>query len=395
MWSRLRPWALVLALAIAGCGGGASHAASSGTDAAPAAAPATGDLGTCAGQVQDAGRDCYTRQIQAIVAKAGSKPLPAVQRVTEAAYAEKSGFLLANCHGIMHTIGREWAIRHHLTLAHLMDYLPRTSDPGCSAGFGHGLVTGIAPQIQQKGAKASAAEACGKARTRYEGYSCIHGFGHAFMRMNLEQLPRALAMCEQLGTDAPDCAQGAYHDYWFSISGFDGTKQAQKPVTDPRELCGAQPAKFVRSCWYRSFLEAGGGKRVQSAEELEALCAGLAGIQHAGCVTGASLIGPADPRDQLSICSAVPAADQLDCVRGTKVQNLLSYPGELSVELVNDCGNLKAAGACYRWLGRVIGVFSDGKFKRTGCPKLSTPAARKGCTAGVNGMADGPLITFS
>jgi hypothetical protein len=395
MWS-LRLWALVALLVLAGCGGGGSQPASDdgGAQTTPSA-PATGDLSACAGQVQDAGRNCYAREIAVIVDRAGGKPLPAVQQVAEASYAEKSGFLLANCHGIMHTVGREWAINHHLTLSHLMDFLPRSNDPGCSAGFGHGLVTGIAPQIQQLGAKAAAAQACGKAHTRYEAYSCIHGFGHAFMRINLEILPRALAMCEQLGADAPDCAQGAYHDYWFSLSGFDETKVARHPVKDPRKLCGAQPEKFVRSCWYRSFLEAGGGKRVQSPQELEQLCAGLSGIQHAGCVTGASLIGPADPRDQLSICSAVPVKDQLDCVRGTKVQNILSYPAALSIELVNNCGNLKAANACYRWLGRVIGVFSNGKFKQTGCPKLSTPAARKGCAQGVDSMDDGPLITFS
>jgi len=384
---------LLAVLALAGCGGGAKPAAPASTPA-PQLPPATGDLSACAGLVQDAGRTCYTREIRVVVDAAGSRPLPAVQRVAEAAYAERSGFLLANCHGIMHTIGREWAVAHHLTLSRLMDYVPRSSDPGCSAGFGHGLVTGIAPQIQRLGPKA-AGRTCAKAETRYENYSCIHGLGHAFMRINLEMLPQALAMCEQLGANAPDCAQGAYHDYWFSISGYDATKRQAKPVSDPRELCGAQPAAFVRSCWYRSFLEAGGGKRVQSPAELEQLCDGLAGIQRAGCVTGASLIGPADPREQLQICAALPRADQLDCVRGAKVQNILSYPGQLAVELVDGCGRLKAANACARWLGRVIGVFSNGAFKRTGCPKLATPAARRSCAAGVNGMDDGPLVTFS
>jgi hypothetical protein len=393
MWSP-RPRALVvLLLALAGCGG-AKQAASTGAGTPTAQAPATGDLSVCAGQVQDAGRNCYTREIQAIVAKAGDKPLPAVRQVTQAAYQEKSGFLLANCHGIMHTVGREWAIRYHLTLDHLMDYLPRSSDPGCSAGFGHGLVTGLAPELAREGPSA-AGRACAKAATRYEHYSCVHGFGHAFMRLNSEQLPRALAACEALRADAPDCAQGAYHDYWFSISGYDNTKRAEKPVTDPRELCGAQPARFVRSCWYRAFLEAPGGKRIQGPGELQALCDGLTGIQRAGCITGASLIGPADPREQLAICNALAEQDQLDCVRGAKVQNILSYPGALSVELVDDCAHLKVADQCYRWLGRVIGVFSNGKFKRTGCPKLATPAARKGCRAGVDGMDDGPLITFS
>jgi hypothetical protein len=134
---------------------------------------------------------------------------------------------------------------------------------------------------------------------------------------------------------------------------------------------------------------------VQSPEELEGLCTGLTGIQRAGCITGASLVGPADPRSQLGICAALPRGDQLDCVRGTKVQNLLSYPGELSVELVDGCRRLDVANACARWLGRVIGVFSNGAFKRTGCPKLSTPAARRSCVAGVDGMDDGPLVTFS
>ena len=384
---------LLAVLALAGCGGGAKPAAPASTPA-PKLPPATGDLSLCAGLVQDAGRACYTREIRVVVDRAGGKPLPAVQRIAEAAYAERSGFLLANCHGIMHTIGREWAIAHHLTLSRLMDYVPRSTDPGCSAGFGHGLVTGIAPQIQRLGPRA-AGRTCAKAETRYENYSCIHGLGHAFMRINLEMLPQALAMCRQLGADAPDCAQGAYHDYWFSISGYDATKQQAKPIDDPRALCGAQPAAFVRSCWYRSFLEAGGGKRVQSPAELEQLCDNLAGIQRAGCVTGAALIGPADPREQLKICAALPRADQLDCVRGTKVQNILSYPGQLAIELVDGCGRLKTANACTRWLGRVIGVFSNGAFKRTGCPKLSTPAARRSCAAGVNGMDEGPLVTFS
>ena len=118
----LRRTPLVALLVLAGCGGGGNHAASqrASSAATPAATAATGDLNACAGQVQDAGRNCYAREIQVIVDRAGDKPLPAVQQVAEASYTEQSGFLLANCHGIMHTVGREWAIKHHLTLDHLM-----------------------------------------------------------------------------------------------------------------------------------------------------------------------------------------------------------------------------------------------------------------------------------
>ena len=37
-----------------------------------------------------------------------------------------------------------------VSLSTLMDYLPRSNDPGCTAGFAHGLVTGVAPDIDPR-----------------------------------------------------------------------------------------------------------------------------------------------------------------------------------------------------------------------------------------------------
>ena len=88
-----------------------------------------GDLNTCAGLIQDEGRACYSRELAKIVNDAAD-PLAAVEGITAAAYADKTGFLLANCHGIMHTVAREYALRTHLTLAKLMDNLPRDQRPG-------------------------------------------------------------------------------------------------------------------------------------------------------------------------------------------------------------------------------------------------------------------------
>jgi hypothetical protein len=86
-----------------------------------------------------------------------------------------------------------------------MTYLPQTNEPGCSAGFAHGLVTGVAPQMDLSDPAASAA-VCDRADTRYQRYSCVHGFGHAFMRLVREELPAALELCSALGADAPDCS---------------------------------------------------------------------------------------------------------------------------------------------------------------------------------------------
>ncbi len=391
---------VVLALlTLAACGGSEPKpAADAGTSTAPTAEPtATGDLNTCAGLVQDEGRSCYSRELAAIVNGAGD-PLAAVEGITQAAYADQSGFLLANCHGIMHTVAREYALRTGLKLENLMDSLPRTNDPGCSAGYAHGLVTAVAPEIEQEGPTV-ANRLCKNSETRYQRYSCTHGFGHAFMRLSNENIAPALQMCQQLGSAAAaDCSQGIYHDYWFAVNGIDSTAKPEDVVTDPRELCGAQPDGFVRVCWYRSFVETAKGTRMESGAQIDEACSGLESLQRQACVTGASVIGPPDPVNQLAVCAGLEAdSDVVACIRGTKVQNLMNYPPEMSVDLIKACNTTfrgSLAIACDRWLGKTLGVVSDGEFRTTGCPKLQTAAARKACVAGVKSM-EGPLVTFS
>ena len=139
---------------------------------------------------------------------------------------------------MMHTVGRAYARRHHVTLATMMDYLPQSNDPSCPAGFAHGLITGVAPQIDLANPKSSA-RVCTRTATRYERYSCVHGFGHAFMRLTGEQLKPSLAFCLRLGRSwGLDCAGGVFHDYWLAVKGYDNTvSPGPRPVTDPRKLC--------------------------------------------------------------------------------------------------------------------------------------------------------------
>jgi hypothetical protein len=366
----VRPLLVVALLLLASCGG--------------AATPERATVESCG---DDAG--CLIEALGAMVEQRDG-----VDKVVQTAYREK-GFLLANCHGLMHTVAREYVARHHVTLAKLMDYLPSSNDPACAAGFAHGLVTGVAPQIERAGG-ASAAEVCGSASSRMQRYSCIHGFGHAFMRLNKDNLGPSLVMCRALGSSAaPDCAQGAYHDYWFAAKGLDDAPS--QPAVSPRELCAAQPRAFVRPCWYRAFIESPAKvPPVAAPADIDALCDGLSGLQRQGCVTGAIMTGPADPRAELAICTGVRAADALSCIRGTKVTNMLAYDPQIYPILIGDCEHFSGAVAlgCNRWLGKALGVLTDGKFLDTGCPLLGTAAARRACTEGVQSM-DGPLVTFS
>jgi len=123
------------ALALAGCGG---------ETRSPGAAERA-DPEACTNLAPDDARGCYTREFTKLV-EDEDDPRPAVEAIAESAWAQ-GGFLLANCHGVMHTVARTYVARQGVTLANLMDYLPRSNDPGCTAGFAHGLVTGVAPDI--------------------------------------------------------------------------------------------------------------------------------------------------------------------------------------------------------------------------------------------------------
>ena len=363
----------------------------------PAERPVSqGDPAACRGVPGDEGKECYVRELSAMV-RGRDDPRPAVREIASQAWMEGGPFL-SWCHGVMHTVGRRYASESGVRLATLMDALPKGNDPACTAGFAHGLVTGVASDIDVS-RPAEAASACGEAATRYQRYSCIHGFGHAFMRSTGE-LPPALDSCRGLGAQAPDCAQGAYHDYWFAALGVDEARLATEPEKNPRVLCGDQPAEFVRPCWYRAFVESRPeGFVVETPEDLDGLCAGLAGVQRSACITAASVIGPADPAEQLVLCSRLrSAADAKSCVRGTKAQNLLEAGEDEHVRLIEGCRRFRGRGgvreACYEWLGRTLAVLTDGKFAGSGCPRLRGATARRSCVAGATRMED-PLVTFS
>jgi hypothetical protein len=356
--------------------------------------PAAVDVEECRGLFAEDSRDCRIRVFTALLDDRDD-PRSQVAAI-EAAVRSESGPALSDCHGLMHTVGRTYALERELTLGDLADVLPRSNDPGCSAGFAHGLVTGVAPSIDVRRPQ-EAAEPCAEAGTRYQRYSCVHGLGHAFMRIHSDRLEPALALCRALGEQAPDCAQGAYHDYWFAVVGADDARLPGDAVTDPRELCGAQSAEFVRPCWYRAFVDnRPAGIVVDSPEHFDVLCKDLRGLQRRACVTAVAVIGPPDPAVQLGLCAQLHGpADAESCVRGTKVQNLLSEPPAALVSLIRGCRAFAAptGAACYRWLGKTIAVVTDGAFVRTGCPQL-TGVARRECRAGALTMQQA-LVTFS
>jgi len=306
------------------------------------------------------------------------------------------GWLPNNCHILMHTVGREYAVAAHVTLENLYHSLPKSNDPGCSAGFAHGMLIALGPAIQKMGPEGAAAE-CAKATTRYERYSCVHGLGHAYARLYLDYPLPALASCKLLGPDdAPDCAQGVFHDYWIAVDGLDAAHRHAGMTTSPRALCGRYSGNFARACWYRAFLERPPRRPVDSPKAILAVCAGLGGVQLKGCVTGASLIRSSDPFQQMQTCSRMPARFEVACARGVRVPGVALAPGGERMGLISACGAFAASAqyGCFWWLGLSLNVVTNGRFAKHGCPALGTAAERRPCAVGAAAY-EGPLVTFS
>ncbi len=354
----------------------------------------SGFLGHCAVVGGDTAKmRCYVRALLAHIEASGdpARELPRIDRKARAA----GGFLAANCHLLMHSVGQKFARRHRLTLATLQRYVPKSNNPGCSAGFGMGLVIYLGPQIADFGAR-GAARACSGLPTRFRRYSCIHGLGHAYMRVFHGRLRNAVRACHALGLrHSPDCAQGAYHDHWTSLHGGDGAKRLRGAETSPRALCARQVRVFVRPCWYRVFLERPPRYRVETAAAIRRLCRGLRGLQRSGCISAAALLPSSGAIPRTRMCGRLRGSDIVDCLRAVPVQALAGHHPKPQLGLIRTCATLPrgAHAGCYRWFGKTLAVVTNGAFGKTGCQKLDG-AGRELCLAGARQM-HGPLVTFA
>ncbi|HET7573426.1 MAG TPA: hypothetical protein VFJ77_12255 [Gaiellaceae bacterium] len=391
MASRLRG-ALILALLALACG-----ACGSGTRPAATTAPAAAKpfLWQCVDIHLDQARDeCYIRLLLADVDRSGdpATELPRIDRLAKQAGTD----LYGRCHVLMHVVGRRWGAEHHLTLERLQKVVPQSNDPGCSAGFGMGLVIYLGPQIIPSGGK-SALKTCVKLPTRYRQYTCVHSLGHALMRGYHETLWLAVRACARLGAAyAPDCTQGAFHDYWISLRGADDTTSPIHAVRSPRKLCAEpQYRRWALGCWYRTFIERVPAPAISTGADVERTCRGLAGTQRTGCVAAASFELQLPPLEQTRLCGTLAGADAVACLRGVAVQATTGKPAR-QLALLAACRRFRPAqrAGCVSWFGLTLQLVTDGRFARDGCPTLPTAAERGACLAGTR-RARGPIVTFS
>jgi hypothetical protein len=337
--------------------------------------------------LQTAQDTCYERLLLQTIDRSGdpADELPRIDRLAKNA----GGALYANCHLYMHVVGRAWAREHHLTLDGLQNVVPKSNDPGCSAGFGMGLVMGLGPQIIKTGGR-SALGTCDALPTRMRQFTCVHSLGHALMRGYHETLWLAVNACRKLGpAAAPDCAQGAFHDYWIALRGADESTVPMHAVSSPRKLCVEPDYKrYAIQCWYRYWIEQVPGPYVQTAADVLRLCRGLTGGMRVGCIAGAAKDVNASPLAQERLCTRMRVADGLACLRGVGNQ---AYEGQPAREraLFGICRAMArgARAGCAEWFGRTFNVLENGHFD-------CKVAMRAACKDGAHRWRE-PLVTFA
>ena len=280
-----------------------------------------------------------------------------------------------------------------------MGRLPQGNDPGCTAGFAHGMVTAVAPDIDPTRA-GEAARLCGGARTRYQEYSCIHGFGHAFMRIYGDEIEPALKLCRALGERAAaDCAQGAYHDYWFAVAGADDATPARRRRARPARAL-RRGARAVRAAMLvpRVDRESPGDVRGRGARGprralLRADRAPAGGVHHRPPRSSGRSIRPTS-------CACARGSPRHPMRRaacaGRRCRTCATAQGVSSSRSSSGCARF----AC-RVARRLLPLAGQGgrrahrwPVRRRGCPRLRGAAARRACAAGAATM-DEALETFS
>ena len=334
---------------------------------------------------------CYVRLLRQDVERSGD-PAREVPRI-DRRVASVGGPVAASCHVLMHQVGRDYARAHRLTLATLQRHVPRSNNPNCSAGFGMGLVMYLGPEILRSGGRA-AVHVCARLPTRYREYTCVHGLGHALMRAYHGNLGQSVRACRALRPAfAPDCAQGAFHDYWISFRGADGTERPDGVSASPRVICDGR-LTYVRPCWYRYFLEQPVLRPIRTPADLAGFCRGLESVQRFGCISAAALTISSNPFDQMRVCRGLGSRDARACMRGVPSQAFAGKP-ERQLALIRACSRMAASvrSDCYEWLGRTLAVVTNGRFGVRGCSRLAEQG-RSACIAGARHAGDA-LVTFS
>lgn len=401
-WSapaRLRGWARaahrdrrVWAMLIAGLSAGAIALTVSSHSKRPGAfAELVARVGGCANDGNLARTTACQAEALAPLFRARSVP-GAIAVVERLGREPRLSRFEASCHRTMHEVAKRYARERAITISNLGDVLAATYGPGCPSGFNHGLIIHAAAGLSPDDLVESKGRICDPIVQRFGRHACVHGFGHAFMVVLEGNVGLALDWCRRLGpVAAPDCADAVFHGTALS--------PAVKRPPSPHELCRDRRGKFAEVCWRRgwtSLMEQAmyRGQRV-TPQAWIARCQREPAMSRAGCITTLSRLALARPQSGPRVCSALPAIDQIPCVKGIVVSRLGPADRAAHLRLIRRCRVLGRSQGddCTEIVARNLNVLTNGRFEHEGCPMLQSSRSRRSCRRGARRFEQA-LITY-
>jgi hypothetical protein len=120
---------------------------------------------------------CYERVALRLLDREGGAGIDHLEAI-----AKRDKRLGERCHLVMHSASAKFAHKVDVTAKTLASYLPRSSSVNCPAGFTHGLMIYALEDVDPADAS-GILPACTREPSRILQINCIHGLGHAFMRL--------------------------------------------------------------------------------------------------------------------------------------------------------------------------------------------------------------------
>ena len=269
---------------------------------------------------------------------------------------------------------------HHLTLDGLQQVVPRSNDPGCSAGFGMGLVMALGPSIiahrRQERAEdvRGAADAAAAVHVRAQPRPCAHA------RLPRDDLPRSQRVQRSSARATRRTARRARS----TTTGSRCAVRTRRRRRCTRSRSPRQALRAVRAIRARVLVPlldragAGAGDPERRAT-CSASAAGSPAVQRAGLHrgrgegllrhagrAGAALCEPRMPRRMRSPACAASRTRRSRASRGRRSRSSASAPA---------CRRARGAG-CAAWFGQTFNVLENGRFLAHGCPDVATGVPR-------------------
>jgi len=286
--------------------------------------------------------DCFDKYFNGVIRSQGA---PEAERQIEY-FAAHDQAVEADCHPIMHTIGRN-AYRFYGSVTAATKYATEF----CWSGYYHGVMEAYMAQFDDAKLMTQMPKICQQTPGKpysFDYYNCLHGLGHGVTIRFNNDIMKALPYCDALigQWEQESCYSGAFMQN-IVVDGVNH-KSVNLKADDPVYPCDVVPDRMKESCYLmvtsnilkvNGYDYAAGFKTCDAVEaDYVATCYQSEGRD----ISGAMLL---DPAKIVPLCDEGAPEHQADCVIGA-VKNAV----------FNDRGVTRADALCRAVDGRFTAV---------------------------------------